>query len=114
MAFVKQQRELSFGQFNNERVLRAYFEENRDISSEAVLRALWAEAGLAPGAFAACADPALLRETIEDHNEAVELGMTGVPAVRIAGSDAFLTGAQPLDVYRRWVAKLLAQAGARA
>lgn len=102
------------GRTLHERVLRAYFEENRDISSEAVLRALWAEAGLAPGAFAACADPALLRETIEDHNEAVELGMTGVPAVRIAGSDAFLTGAQPLDVYRRWVAKLLAQAGARA
>jgi predicted DsbA family dithiol-disulfide isomerase len=52
-----------------------------------------------------------VRQTIEDHNEAVELGMTGVPAVRVAGSDAFLMGAQPLAVYRRWVARLLAQRG---
>ncbi len=102
------------GRALHERILRAYFEENRDISSEAVLRALWAEAGLPPEDFAACGDPSLLRETIDDHNEAVELGMTGVPAVRVSGSDAFLMGAQPLDVYRRWVAKLRAQAEASA
>jgi predicted DsbA family dithiol-disulfide isomerase len=104
----------SAGRAMHERILRAYFEENRDISSEAVLRALWADAGLPPEAFPAGEDPSLLRETIDDHNEAIGLGMTGVPAVRIAGTDAFLTGAQSLDVYRRWVAKLLAQAGAGA
>jgi len=97
------------GRAMHERLLSAYFEENRDISSEPVLRELWRDAGLPDAGFAACADPALVRETIDDHNQAVELGMTGVPAVRVAGSDAFLMGAQPLDVYRRWVAKLLAQ-----
>lgn len=97
------------GRAMHERLLRAYFEESRDISREPVLRELWCDAGLPDEAFAACADPALVRETIDDHNDAVTLGMTGVPSVRIAGSDAFLTGAQPLDVYRRWVAKLLAR-----
>jgi hypothetical protein len=31
-----------------------------------------------------------------------------VPAVRVAGSDAFVVGAQPLAVYRRWVERLQA------
>jgi predicted DsbA family dithiol-disulfide isomerase len=93
----------------HERLLRAYFEESRDISREPVLRELWQDVGLPAAAFAAAADPALLRETIDDHNQAVELGMTGVPALRVAGSDAFVMGAQPLEVYRRWVARLRAQ-----
>ena len=97
------------GRAMHERILRAYFEESRDVSREPVLRELWADAGLSAETFDASADPALLRETIDDHNAAVELGMTGVPAVRLAGSDAFVMGAQPLEVYRRWVAKLRAQ-----
>jgi predicted DsbA family dithiol-disulfide isomerase len=97
------------GRAMHERLLRAYFEENQDISREDVLRELWRDAGLADAAFAGWADPALVRETIDDHNEAVELGMTGVPAVRALGSDAFVMGAQPLEVYRRWVARLRAQ-----
>lgn len=97
------------GRALHERLLRAYFEESRDISSEPVLRELWRDAGLPEDAFAACADPALVRETIDDHNEAVELGITGVPAVRLAGSDAFVMGAQPLEIYRRWVARLRMQ-----
>jgi predicted DsbA family dithiol-disulfide isomerase len=96
------------GRAMHERLLRAYFEENRDISCEPVLRELWHSVGLPDDAFS-CADPALVRETIDEHNEAVELGMTGVPAVRVAGSDAFVMGAQPLDVYRRWVARLRAR-----
>jgi predicted DsbA family dithiol-disulfide isomerase len=97
------------GRAVHERLLRAYFEENRDISREDVLHELWRDAGLPDAAFAGWADPALVRETIDDHNQAVELGMTGVPAVRVAGSDAFVMGAQPLEVYRRWVARLRAQ-----
>jgi hypothetical protein len=31
-----------------------------------------------------------------------------VPAVRVAGADAFVMGAQPLDVYRRWIVRLRA------
>jgi predicted DsbA family dithiol-disulfide isomerase len=97
------------GRALHERLLRAYFEESRDISREPVLRELWQDVGLPAAAFAAAADPALLRETIDDHNQAVELGITGVPALRVAGSDAFVMGAQPLEVYRRWVARLRAQ-----
>jgi predicted DsbA family dithiol-disulfide isomerase len=94
------------GRAMHERLLRAYFEESRDISREPTLRALWRESGLPDATFAACSDPTLVRETIDDHNEAVELGVTGVPAVRVAGSDAVVMGAQPLAVYRRWLEKL--------
>ncbi len=97
------------GRAIHERLLRAYFEENRDISREPTLRALWSEAGLPASGFEACAAPELMRETIDDHNEAVELGITGVPAVRVPGSEAFVMGAQPLAVYRRWVEKLRAR-----
>lgn len=102
------------GRAMHERLLRAYFEQNRDISRELTLRALWNEAGLPEAGFEACAAPELLRETIDDHNQAVELGITGVPAVRVPGSEAFLMGAQPLEVYRRWVEKLRARAAAEA
>ena len=87
-------------------LLRAYFEENRDISSAHTLRALWREVGLEEAAFAAAADPALLEETVGEHREALERGMTGVPAVAVQGHDGFVMGAQPLPVYRRWVQRL--------
>ncbi len=98
----------------HERLLRAYFEENRDISGERVLRELWGEVGLPDADFARAADPELQRETIDEHNQAVELGITGVPAVRVAGAEAFLMGAQPLEVYRRWLARLREQSDATA
>ena len=88
------------------RLLRAYFEESRDISRLETLRALWAEASLPEAGFEACREPRLLEETLREHNEAVSLGITGVPAVRVAGTDAFVTGAQPLETYRRWIERL--------
>ena len=90
------------------RLLRAYFEQSRDISQLETLRAIWLEAGLVEADFAACFDPQLVQRTLEEHNEAVALGITGVPAVRVAGTDAFVTGAQPLATYRRWVERLRA------
>lgn len=92
----------------HDRILRAYFEESRDISAAATLRALWEEVGLPAAGFAASKAPALVRETLAEHAEAALLGITGVPAVRAAGGDAFVLGAQPLEVYRRWVARLRA------
>jgi predicted DsbA family dithiol-disulfide isomerase len=88
------------------RLLRAYFEESRDISAAATLQALWREAGLADDAFAALGDPRFVEVTVAQHNEAVALGITGVPAVRVAGTDAFVLGAQPLATYRRWIERL--------
>lgn len=90
------------------RLLRAYFEQSRDISAEGTLRALWAEAGLPEAAFAAVGDQRLLERTLGEHDEAVGLGITGVPAVRVAGTDAFVLGAQPIAVYRRWLERLRA------
>jgi predicted DsbA family dithiol-disulfide isomerase len=94
-------------------LLRAYFADSRDITDAATLRAIWEECGLPPDELAAAGDPALLREVVEQHNEALELGVTGVPAVRVDGSDAFVVGAQPLETYRRWIQRLLAGADAR-
>ena len=44
---------------------------------------------------------------IAEHEEAVELGVGGVPAVRLAGSDVAITGAQPTESYRRWIRRSL-------
>ena len=90
------------------RLLRAYFEQSRDISRVDTLRALWNEAELPEAGFAACFAPELLEQTLAEHNEAVSLGITGVPALRVAGTDAFVTGAQPLATVRRWIDRLRA------
>ena len=38
---------------------------------------------------------------------AAELGVGGVPAVRLAESDVAITGAQPTETYRSWIRKNL-------
>ena len=90
----------------HERLLHAYFAENRDISDTDTLRALWAEANLPEAGFDALEDPDLLAEVIEQHREALEDGATGVPAVRMAGNPALIVGAHPLALYRRWVERV--------
>jgi predicted DsbA family dithiol-disulfide isomerase len=96
----------SFGAEAFERVhsglLRAYFEESRDITDRATLAAIWEEAGLPSAELERADDPQILKAIHEEHREAVERGITGVPAVRIDGDDAFVMGAQPTEVYRRW------------
>ena len=89
------------------RLLRAYFSENRDISDRATLRKLWDELELPPDAFERSEDPALLRLVIDEHNEAIECGASGVPAVRLEETAAVITGAQPIDLYRRWATRAL-------
>ncbi len=89
------------------RLLQAYFLHNRDISAEATLRALWSEAGLKPAAFERSLDPELAREVVEQYSEAQELGVTGVPAMRLQGNDAVVVGAQPYELYERWVTRTL-------
>jgi predicted DsbA family dithiol-disulfide isomerase len=90
----------------HDRLLAAYFAESRDIGDPSTLRAVWAEAGLAPVAFEASAEPALEEEVRAEHRAALERGITGVPAVSVAGRDAWVLGAQPLDVLRRWIGRL--------
>ena len=93
----------------HERLLRAYFAESRDITDRETLRSLWAEVGLPEEEFARIDDPTLLREVLAQHREAQETGVTGVPAVQLAGNDAVIVGAHPLDLYRRWVERTRAR-----
>ena len=91
----------------HDRLLHAYFAENRDITDTDTLRALWGEVGLPAAAFARTEDPALREAVLADHREAMELGIHGVPAVRVAPNPVATVGAHPLDVYRRWFLKAL-------
>jgi len=91
-----------------ERLFRAYFAESRDITDRATLAALWSEAELPAAAFPSLDDPALVRAVLADHDEAQQLGATGVPAVRLADQDFVLVGAQPEPVYLRWLGRQLA------
>ena len=88
-------------------LLHAYFVERRDISNARTLAALWHEVELPGAELARAAAPELLKQVADEHNQAVELGIGGVPAVRMVGNDVAISGAQPLEVYRRWVGRAL-------
>ena len=94
----------------HEKLLLAYFAENRDITAAATLQALWVEVGLPAAEFTRVSDPIHLQTVIEEHNEAIRVGLNGVPAVRAEDNDTPAMGAFPMDTYRRWVRKLLAAA----
>jgi predicted DsbA family dithiol-disulfide isomerase len=91
------------------RLLEAYFADNRDITDADTLHALWTEAGLPAADFGRCADQGLLEAVVREHNQAVALGLTGVPAVQLAGNDVAVPGALPYESYRRWVARALGE-----
>jgi predicted DsbA family dithiol-disulfide isomerase len=91
----------------HERLLRAYFSENRDITDSGTLRELWLELGLPEAAFARREAPAILERILDEHAEALDGGATGVPAVRMQGNDAIVVGAHPVELYRRWVRRTL-------
>jgi predicted DsbA family dithiol-disulfide isomerase len=95
----------------HERLFEAYFAENRDVTDARVLRALWAEAGLPAQRFGDSEDPELLRQVVGEHEEAVALGATGVPSLRLADDDVVITGALPLATVRRWVERTRAARG---
>jgi predicted DsbA family dithiol-disulfide isomerase len=95
-------------------LLHAYFAENRDVTDAQTLRALWREAGLPDEEFRRTEDPELLRATLRQHEEALEAGATGVPAVRLADDDVVIVGAHPLELYQRWVERTRAARAAAA
>ena len=96
------------------RLLRAYFEENRDISADATLRALWDELELPDDGFAQREDPELLARVLAEHDEALRFGASGVPSLRAADSDAVVTGALPMETYRRFAERLRERAAVGA
>lgn len=90
------------------RLLEAYFWDHRDISAPTVLRELWAEVGLPEDRFPGAAKE-ILSAIAAEHEEAMDLNVSGVPAVRRFDQDVAIVGAQPLDAYRRWIDKILAE-----
>jgi predicted DsbA family dithiol-disulfide isomerase len=87
------------------RLLRAYFEENRDITERATQLALWRELGLAENAFAVADAAATHDAVLAEHRQALAFGVTGVPAVMMVGNDVPTLGAMPYETYRRWIAR---------
>jgi predicted DsbA family dithiol-disulfide isomerase len=92
----------------HERLLRAYFAENRDITAESTQRSIWNELSLPEQDFERRNDPALLDRVVTEHKEAMEYGVTGVPAARIEGREGVIVGAHPIELYRRWMERNLA------
>lgn len=91
----------------HERLLRAYFGENRDITDAQTLRELWGKAGLPDAEFGRRDDPALLEQVLDEYHEAGESGASGVPALRMEGNPAVIVGAHRLELYRRWIDRTL-------
>ena len=91
----------------HDNLLKAYFTDSRDISSTAVLRQLWDVSGLPLIRFPDLQDPLAIASVAEEHRESLALGLTGVPAARLAQNPAFVTGALPYAMYQRWVKRHL-------
>lgn len=91
----------------HQRLLEAYFGENRDISDIETQRELWREVGLSDAGFAARDDPEIATQIEAEHRQALAGGATGVPAVQLAGNEAIIVGAQPYELYERWITRIL-------
>ncbi|MFK7897577.1 MAG: DsbA family protein [Myxococcota bacterium] len=102
----------AFGRMHR-RLMEAYFSENRDISSTAVLEALWTELSLPADAFvfsagfSETASDEMRSEIFRDFEEAREFGATGIPAIRRIDNDAAIVGGHPEELYRRWIERSL-------
>lgn len=91
----------------HERIMEAYFSENRDVSSMNVLQELWGELALPAERFADAYSVEIEAEIFREFEEAREYGATGVPAIRRLDNDAAIVGAHPEELYRRWIDRSL-------
>jgi len=85
------------------RLLDAYFVENRTVSERSVLIEVAVEAGIDAAEFAARFDDQrvpLGQLVIDEHNEAINSGVTGVPGVVVDGQ-YLVSGAVDVDHYQR-------------
>jgi len=91
-------------------LLTAYFTDNRDISDLDVLADIAGECGVERAGFVAAFEEhnqALTRAVIEDHNSAIENGVTAVPTV-VINNMMPVPGAQEVDAYQTWIERILA------
>ncbi len=103
-------------------LMHAYFARNLNVTARENILRVAAECGLDTGRFENdFDDPALAEQVLSEHNEAVELGISGVPCVVLEGGspsnarheDALLLpGSQDRAVYRNVIHKLIARQGA--
>lgn len=88
-------------------LMDAYFFQNRNVTSTETILAVARECDLDLEAFvAALRDPETAQAVVRDHNEAIEAGVTGVPAVVVEGGMQ-IPGAQDLAFYRHLVTRCL-------
>ena len=91
------------------RLLEAYFDENRTISNWEVLAELVSEIGGDPSVFLSEIDVRkndLAGLTIEEHNEAVNQGITAVPTTLI-NKVLPVPGAQESETYINWIQRII-------
>jgi predicted DsbA family dithiol-disulfide isomerase len=93
----------------HDRLLTAYFADNRDISSFEVLRSIWDAADLSAKAFEVAYSDDVREQIFREFDEVRALGATGVPALRRADNEAVIVGAHPEALYRRWIEKSLSE-----
>ena len=94
-----------------DRLFAAYFTEGANVADHPTLVALATEVGLDPGGAAALlASRSWADRVMEDQAEAIESGITGVPAVAVNGA-TIIPGAQDTDTMEAILRRLLARVG---
>ena len=91
------------------RLLEAYFAENRNIADSDELVALAEEVGVDGDGFRAAAverSAVMTQRVIDEHNAAIEHGVTAVPTV-IIGDGFPVPGAQEVETYERLVERIV-------
>ena len=87
---------------------RAYFVDARNIGDPEVLVEIAQAVGLpAEEARAVLAERRFKDAVDADWAKSRRYGVTGVPTAHLEGNDAFVTGALPLETYRRWIQRQL-------
>ena len=90
-------------------LLAAYFTDNRDISDLDVLADIAAECEVDRAGFVATFEEhsqAMTKAVIDDHNSAIENGVTAVPTV-VINNMMPVPGAQEVDAYQTWIERIL-------